>query len=809
MPDYQTSIIRRTLPEATFERLRNLWQQMADLIGVGALLLTEDVFLPMEVSRKQRAERFTVLISERFSALLVGTPISQPLNKSKLGASELDTQYLSLSNQHSPLNVGLTFDPEAIAAFLTQLASQLNNNLALSTLEQASQILQPNDATFQSQFTLSLIEILSLEGTGTSTPELIYPHVSVCQPVEDALRHQVEQERLLNQVISQMRQSLELPVILETTVEQVRHFLSVDRLVIYQFDVRTAQKARSHDSGEVQPTLPLGSSPTTYKLQDSQGEGRVTYESRASDTIPPVLNLTEEKHCFVYVPNLWEKYRQGFTQAVEDIETAYVFSPCFIKLMRRTQVRAKLVVPIVVQEELWGLLIAHQCYEPRQWQESEKIFLRHIAEHLAIAIYQAELYAQVQQQKQTLEQRVVSRTQELYDALLVAESASRFKSEFLATMSHELRTPLTCIIGLSSTLLRWPLGELSQKQQDYLQTIHNSGEHLLEMINNILDLSQVEAGKSILNLSEFSLSQMAQQSLQMVKEKALLRGINLEIDLQIAPLGVSAAPAKQDRFTADLRRVKQILVNLLSNAVKFTPTGGQVTLRVWVEDSTAVLQVEDTGIGIPEHQRSLLFEKFQQLDSSYHRQYEGIGLGLALTKQLVALHGGRVDVESTVGVGSTFTVWLPAQLIAPAVEVGLPQTGSATEAVALYPERPLGSIVLIQDHEEVATLICDILTAAGYQVVWLLEGSTAVEQIKLLQPTAVIVDLQLPGMEGYEIIRCLRDSPATQHLKTLVLTTKGIVEDQERGIAAGANDYLPKPVQPEQLLHKVAALVAV
>lgn len=233
----------------------------------------------------------------------------------------------------------------------------------------------------------------------------------------------------------------------------------------------------------------------------------------------------------------------------------------------------------------------------------------------------------------------------------LGEAASRLRSEFLATISHELLTPLTYVIGMSSTLLRWSFGELTKRQRDYLQTIHDSGEHLLEMINDILELSQIEAGKAVLNITSFSLSDAAESTINGLKEKATIKRVNLKLDLQIN--------AECDRFTADARRIQQILWNLLTNAVKFTHEGGNVTLRLWVEDENAVFQVEDTGIGIPEDQLSLLFEKFHQLDTPYRRRYGGTGLGLALTKQLVELHRGRIEVESTVGVGSIFTVWIP------------------------------------------------------------------------------------------------------------------------------------------------------
>jgi two-component system sensor histidine kinase/response regulator len=173
------------------------------------------------------------------------------------------------------------------------------------------------------------------------------------------------------------------------------------------------------------------------------------------------------------------------------------------------------------------------------------------------------------------------------------------------------------------------------------------------MINDILDLSQIEAGKAVLNITEFSLVKIAENIVASLLEKATSQQVTLKLELLV--------DQKSDRFTADVRRVEQILWNLLSNAIKFTPEGGNVILRLWVEDDTAVFQVEDTGIGIPQEQLPLLFEKFHQLDTPYRRRYEGTGLGLALTKQLVELHRGRIEVESTVGVGSIFTVWIPVQ----------------------------------------------------------------------------------------------------------------------------------------------------
>jgi two-component system sensor histidine kinase/response regulator len=238
-----------------------------------------------------------------------------------------------------------------------------------------------------------------------------------------------------------------------------------------------------------------------------------------------------------------------------------------LAFLQQAQVQSKLVAPIIVNQQLWGLLIAHQCFTKRHWQPWELEFLQHIAEHLAIAINQAQLYQQLQAQTQNLEICVIERTQDLRDALAAAQSASRAKSEFLATMSHELRTPLTCIIGMSATLLRWSLGDLSPRQRDYLNTIHDSGEHLLALINDILEVSKIESGRTILEVSEFSLSSLARQSFDSFRREASEHDIQLALDFKIS--------SDRDLFPADPRRVRQILNNLLSNAIKFTPAGGK------------------------------------------------------------------------------------------------------------------------------------------------------------------------------------------------------------------------------------------
>lgn len=589
MSSSQTSSVYPSLSWAVFDQLADLLQQT---VGADAIVFTETQF-------SQFLERFVLVASPEFSALL---------------------QAIAIDREHC--QVQITFSPDKIAAFL----ERLNRALPFP--------LQENNSDRQSEFTLNLIEVLSQSANNS------------------IVQHQVEQERLINQVTTLIRHSLNLPVILETAVHQVRDFLQADRVIIYQFNF-PAPSCLLDDDIEA----------TAMTQAATPNLDGITYESRSSDQIPSILNLMSE-YSATSLKRLQKRHQNSQTWAANSsqLNSSQLNGSTVASLLEQPAaiaIQAELVTPIVVQDQLWGLLIVHQCQQPRQWYDREKTLLHRIAEHLAIAIYQAKLYSELQQQKNNLEQQIIDRTQELRDTLIAAQSASRVKTEFLSTMSHELRTPLTTILGMTSTLLR-AFQESNhiltlQKQSEYLHIVQERGEHLLALINDLLDLSEVEAGKMILQLQEVSLAKLAQQSIQLVQAKADAKQV--ELSLELLPAGERSP--QEFLFQADPHRIQQICLNLLSNAIKFTPEQGQVTMRLRVSRGTAILQVEDTGIGIPADQQSLLFQKFKQLDASYHRKYEGTGLGLALTKQLVELHGGTIEVESTVDVGSKFTVFLP------------------------------------------------------------------------------------------------------------------------------------------------------
>ena len=298
--------------------------------------------------------------------------------------------------------------------------------------------------------------------------------------------------------------------------------------------------------------------------------------------------------------------------------------------MQRVGARSGLGVPLLRGDEVLGVVILVRI-EVQPFAEREIELVESFARQAAIAIENVRLFNEIQQKSAQL------------------EVANRHKSEFLANMSHELRTPLNAVIGFSDVLLQRMFGELNDQQADYLEDIRSSGTHLLTLINDILDLSKIEAGRMELEAAPFSLVAALNNAVTLIRERATSHGIRLVLD--VAP--------DLDTIVADERKVKQVVVNLLANAVKFTPDGGSVTLRAVRENGEVRLAIHDTGIGIAPEDHERIFEEFQQASHRSEKSREGTGLGLSLSKRMVELHGGSITVESASGKGSTFTVALP------------------------------------------------------------------------------------------------------------------------------------------------------
>ena len=390
------------------------------------------------------------------------------------------------------------------------------------------------------------------------------------------------------------------------------------------------------------------------------------------------------------------------------------------------------------------------------------------------------------------------RSEELVQANAELARASRLKDAFLASMSHELRTPLNSILGLSESLAAGLHGPLNDKQTRYLELVGTSGRHLLSLINDILDLAKIESGQQQLECEPCRVSDLCNGSIQLVAPMAAKRRQELSCEVAVPDL----------RLHADARRLKQVLVNLLGNAVKFTPEGGRLGLRVHATPADIRFEIWDRGIGIAATDLPRLFTPFQQLDSRLAREYEGTGLGLSLVKQLTALHGGRVEVASRSGEGSTFTVILPASLVVP--EPPPPEPAVADDIASTPVNAPVEKrLILIADDNPLNVLaIHDYLEIKGYRVEIAENGRIAVDKTRVLRPALIVMDVQMPVMDGLEATRTIRALPDTALAATpiIALTALAMSRDRELCLAAGANDCLVKPCNPSKLLARITTL---
>ncbi len=389
----------------------------------------------------------------------------------------------------------------------------------------------------------------------------------------------------------------------------------------------------------------------------------------------------------------------------------------------------------------------------------------------------------------------------LRHANLELARAMRMKDDFLANMSHELRTPLNGILGLSEALQLKTYGMLSEKQLRALRNIESSGRHLLSLINDILDLSKIEAGKLEIHPETIRVVEVCQASLAFIKELALKKGITTSFEPD--PLVIT--------IQADLRRLKQILVNLLSNAVKFTPAGGKLTLKVQanLQQQVVELSVSDTGIGISATDLARLFQPFTQVDSSLTRKHEGSGLGLALVKELAELHGGQIRVQSEVGQGSTFTVSLPWQPDALAWETlaALEQPTETAPVTVGPPPARLEKILLAEDAELNIMAVGDYLENQGYQMIYARDGREALAIAREQFPDLILMDVQMPELDGLTVTRQLRTDPQFAEVPIIALTAMAMTGDRERCLEAGATDYVSKPLVLRELVEMMRKLL--
>ncbi|MBU7585143.1 MAG: PAS domain S-box protein [Nostoc sp. TH1S01] len=367
-----------------------------------------------------------------------------------------------------------------------------------------------------------------------------------------------------------------------------------------------------------------------------------------------------------------------------------------------------------------------------------------------------------------------------------AEAGNRAKNEFLATMSHELRTPLNAIMGLSQLLQQGMVGSLNEKQQEYVSCIYSSGEHLLAIINDILDLSKAEAGTEELLLSTASVVDLCNYALSTVRDQAQEKGLKL----------ISEIDPQAETCKVDIRRMKQMLINLLTNAIKFTPAG-QVSLEIKKVPEGITFTVGDTGIGIDTNQFQFLFEPFKQLDSRLNRQYEGTGLGLALTRKLARLHGGDVTVESKLGEGSRFTLFLPNHVDL-TTDTNLSDE-NANKLLTSPHQLNQKRILLIEAEENIGVFLQDYLQIMGYEVEWNNNVDNFGGKIKKFQPNLILLDTNFFAIKETGLLQTLKQEAEGQNLAVVLM---GVQEDELRELSASQADnydYIVKPIRIMQL----------
>lgn len=616
--------------------------------------------------------------------------------------------------------------------------------------------------------------IREIIGTATDITEL--------KQTEAALRDSSQRERAVTIAIQRIRQSLDLEAIFNATTEELRQVINCERVAIYQFD--------SDYSGEF--VAESFSNPEFSLVQKPE-------------LLPLKMNAETLEDCCVQTlfhhPTAWQDDYLIATMeettwktdlsclVIEDIYQKNL-SPCYLERLEQFQIRAYIIAPIYCGSRLWGLLATYQCSTPRVWKASDRNTTIQISNQLGVALYQFELLEQTKRQSEALQKAAVA-----------AEAANRAKSEFLASMSHELRTPLNAILGFTQVMSGD--ASLNKEHQKQLGIINRAGSHLLNLINDILEMSKIEAGRAILNENEFDLIVFLGNLQEILNVKAAEKGLALNFEID----------AKVPQFVrADEGKLRQVLINILGNALKFTEAGS-VILRVKGEtdsprETTSVclafeslclaFEIEDTGPGIATTEMGKLFEAFGQTASG-SKSNQGTGLGLPISQKFVQLMGGEIEVTSEVGKGSIFAFKILVRL-GSGHEVPLLRT---QQVIGLMPNQPQYRILAVDDRPESRLLLTQILGGLGFEVQEAENGQQAIEVWSRWMPNLILMDMQMPVMDGFEATQKIKSQEKGQTTTIIALTASAFEEDRSLVLSAGCDDFIRKPFQREELLEKI------
>ena len=645
---------------------------------------------------------------------------------------------------------------------------------------------------------------------------------------EVALRESAEREKAISQVIQNMRQTLDLESIFTTTTQELRQVLNCDRVVVYRFNTDWSGEFVAESVGS-----PWVSAMMKNKGKDSSGFVGDTLDNEGC--VVQMLDGDDEQLVDTYLQETQGgAYSRGVSfLCVPDIYKAS-FESCYINFLERFQARAYITVPIFCGNKIWGLLASYQNSGPRHWKTGEINIVVQIGNHLGVALQQGQLLAQTQNQSEALQQAVIA-----------ADAANRAKSEFLANMSHELRTPLNAILGFTQIMSR-DRSILNEHQQN-VEIINRAGEHLLNLINDILEMSKIEAGRTTLNVTSFDLFALLDNLQDMLQVRANSKGLQLVFEYDVRQLTLY--------IQTDSSKLRQVLLNLLGNAIKFTKTGS-VTLKVKfnldepelpkeLENNTPprqraerqidrigtavvdpsqpinnesdipsqflVFDVIDTGAGISPEEMDLLFEAFGQTETGRKSQ-QGTGLGLAISRKYIKLMGGDISVTSIIGMGSTFSFYIPVEL---SCSQEIISSTNYRQVIGLAVKQPQYRILVVDDATESRLLLVKSLSSLGFSVKEAVNGEEAIASWESWTPHLILMDIRMPVLDGYEATRIIKNKQSqikasnTEHsvcnFQTVIIALSANVfeEDRKAMINAGCDDFVNKPFREEVLLEKL------
>jgi signal transduction histidine kinase/DNA-binding response OmpR family regulator/CHASE3 domain sensor protein len=559
--------------------------------------------------------------------------------------------------------------------------------------------------------------------------------------------------------------------------------------------------------------------PADGRMQFAIGEGVVgdtarQHEIRLLKDIPEeywkiASALGTQRPDAIICAPLWQKNE---LQGVVELACNGFFAERYMRLLAEVSDNIAVAISGVhSQEQIYGLL--QQVQEQKEELESQQEELRQTNEELT---HQAEVLLASEEQLKTQEEelrQVNVELEEKSEAIELArrslaqkaeelEASNRYKSEFLANMSHELRTPLNSVLILANLLKENSGNNLTEKQVGYARIIHKSGADLLNLINDILDLSKIEAGKVEMQMEQASIREMAFDTEQLFREQANEKKIIFTVELD---------EALPETLVTDRQRVEQIIKNLLANAFKFTPEGGEVTLRFSIKEGKLAISVADTGIGIAREKQQLIFEAFQQADGSTSRRFGGTGLGLSISKELVHRLRGTISLSSKAGLGSTFTVCLPLDgVVEGAQQAGrdiynaetLPEvdlTQVKEQHVVIDDRSDLGpgqqSVLIVEDDTDFARVLVDFAHAKGYKTVVAVTGEEGLVYAEKFMPAAILLDLGLPGIDGRHVLSLLKANLKTRNIPVHVISS----EDRSVALPEKIQSYYQKPLQGNDL----------